>query len=171
MPRSKSWGFPRWGDYGAETEVVAVRLCEWEDCAEKGDYPAPKFRDSPERYWFCQEHAGEYNRSWDYFSGMTQEEAVKAAKKEQSFANGFREAKTWEYVDVGVTKEERERRLALEVLNLAEGSSPAQIKESFRELAKKHHPDTNLGDAKAEERFKSVCAAYEILKANPAPTS
>jgi len=165
MTRSKSWGFPRWGGYGAtDTEAVTVRMCEWEDCDVKGDYPAPKFRDSNERYWFCQEHAGEYNRNWNYFDGMSKEDAEKTKRKEENFARGFREANTWEYVDAGLTKEERERRTALEVLNLTEGATEAQIKESFRTLAKKHHPDTNLGDARAEERFKSVCAAYEILK-------
>jgi len=167
MPRSKSWGFPRWGGYGAESEAVAVQLCEWEGCAEKGDHPAPKFRDSSERLWFCQEHAGEYNRSWDYFSGMTKEEAAEAAQKEENFARGFREAKTWQYTEIGLTKEERERRLSLEVLNLSEGATAVEIKEAFRNLAKKHHPDTNLGDEAAEERFKSVCAAYEILKVKP----
>jgi hypothetical protein len=165
MPRSTSWGFPRWGGYGATgNEAVTVRLCEWEDCEEKGDHPAPKFRDSKERFWFCQEHAGEYNRNWNYFDGMSKEEAAKAARKEENFAKGFSESHTWKYAEVGLTKEERERRIALEVLNLTEGASEVQIKESFRALAKKHHPDTNQGDAAAEERFKSVCAAYEILK-------
>jgi hypothetical protein len=139
-------------------------MCEWEGCDVKGDHPAPKFRDSNERFWFCQEHAGEYNRNWNYFDGMSKEDAEKVTRKEENFAKGFREANTWEYVDAGLTKEERERRTALEVLNLTEGASEAEIKESFRTLAKKHHPDANLGDAAAEERFKSVCAAYEILK-------
>ena len=164
MPRSKSWGFPRWGSYGTDNEAVAVRVCEWDGCPDKGDYPAPKFRDSKERFYFCQEHAGEYNRNWNYFDGMSKEDAEKAAKKEESFANGFRESKTWQYVDVGLTKDERERRAALEVLELAEGASEIQVKEAFRKLAKRHHPDSNRGDEAAEERFKSVSAAYEILK-------
>ena len=77
MPRSNSWGFPRWGGYGTDNEAVTVRTCEWEGCEEKADHPAPKYRDSRERYWFCQEHAGEYNRSWNYFDGMSKEEAEK----------------------------------------------------------------------------------------------
>ena len=164
MPRSNSWGFPRWGGYGTDNEAVTVRTCEWEGCEEKADHPAPKYRDSRERYWFCQEHAGEYNRSWNYFDGMSKEEAEKATRREENFARGFREAGTWQYAEVGLTKEERERRAALEVLGLTEGATETEIKESFRTLAKKHHPDTNQGDEAAEERFKSVCAAYEILK-------
>jgi curved DNA-binding protein CbpA len=164
MPQSNSWGFPRWGGYGKDSEAVTVQLCEWEGCTEKGDYPAPKFRDSKERYWFCQEHAGEYNRSWNYFSGMTEEEAKKAAEKEEAYARNFRDGNTWQFADISLTKEERERRTALKVLDLDEHASQAEIKESFRTLAKQHHPDTNPGDEAAEERFKSVCAAYEILK-------
>ena len=168
MPQSKSWGFPRWGGYGKDTEAVTVRTCEWDGCEEKADHPAPKYRDSNERYWFCQEHAGEYNRNWNYFKGMTHEEAQKASEDHERFASGFREAKTWQFADTTLTKEERERRAALEVLNLTDGASQAEIKEAFRDLAKKHHPDTNPGDEAAEERFKSVCAAYEVLKGSPA---
>ena len=66
--------------------------------------------------------------------------------------------------DIGLTKEQREKRAALEVLNLTDGATQAEIKIAFRDLAKKHHPDTNQGDEAAAERFKSVCAAYELLK-------
>ena len=34
MPQSKSWGFPRWGGYGKDTEAVTVRTCEWDGCEE-----------------------------------------------------------------------------------------------------------------------------------------
>ncbi len=165
MPQSKSWGFPRWGGYG-ETgeEAVKVQLCEWDGCDEKAEHPAPKYRDSDDRFWFCQQHAGEYNRNWNYFKGLTPEEAEKAAKKHKTFADGFRDANTWDYVDAGLTKEERERKVAFEVLELAEGASDDEIKDAFRRLAKIHHPDANPNDDTAADRFKSVGAAYGILK-------
>ena len=38
-----------------------------------------------------------------------------------------------------------------------------QIKESYRELAKKYHPDVNIGNSRAEERFKDINEAYRVL--------
>ena len=38
-----------------------------------------------------------------------------------------------------------------------------QIKENYRELAKKYHPDVNIGNPKAEERFKDINEAYRVL--------
>ena len=48
-------------------------------------------------------------------------------------------------------------------LGVARGASADEIRKSFRKLAKQLHPDQNPGDAKAEERFKRVSAAFDIL--------
>lgn len=48
-------------------------------------------------------------------------------------------------------------------LGVARGASPSDIKKAYRKLARKHHPDVNPGDKKAEERFKEFSAAFEIL--------
>ena len=48
-------------------------------------------------------------------------------------------------------------------LGVAKGSTADDIRKAFRKLAKAHHPDRNPGDAKAEERFKRVSAAFDIL--------
>jgi DnaJ-class molecular chaperone len=50
-----------------------------------------------------------------------------------------------------------------EVLGVARDASGADIKKAFRKLAKKYHPDHNPDDASAEERFKHVSSAYEVL--------
>ena len=48
-------------------------------------------------------------------------------------------------------------------LGLSEGATAAEIKKAFRDLAKKYHPDTHPGDQVAEEKFKEISQAYEIL--------
>ena len=45
-------------------------------------------------------------------------------------------------------------------------SDPSTIKSSYRKLAMKYHPDRNPGDKKAENKFKEISEAYEVLS-NP----
>ena len=49
------------------------------------------------------------------------------------------------------------------ILEIDKKATPAEVKKAYRTLAKKNHPDKNLGDKKAEERFKLVNEANEVL--------
>lgn len=49
------------------------------------------------------------------------------------------------------------------VLGVAENAPQDEIKKAYRALAKKHHPDRNRGNREAEEKFKKVSEAYEVL--------
>jgi DnaJ-class molecular chaperone len=48
-------------------------------------------------------------------------------------------------------------------LGVARGASTDEIRKAYRKLARKHHPDVNPNDAKAEERFKEISFAYDVL--------
>ncbi len=50
-----------------------------------------------------------------------------------------------------------------EVLGINKSATDAEIKKAYRKMAKKYHPDANPGDKVAEEKFKEVSEAYEIL--------
>jgi molecular chaperone DnaJ len=49
-------------------------------------------------------------------------------------------------------------------LGVARGASDAEIKTSYRKLAMMYHPDRNNGSKEAEERFKSITEAYDVLR-------
>src|SRR3989440_13004001 len=50
-----------------------------------------------------------------------------------------------------------------DTLGVKKGASADEVKKAYRKLAAKYHPDKNPGDAAAEERFKEVQNAYDVL--------
>src|SRR4028119_1262696 len=49
------------------------------------------------------------------------------------------------------------------VLGIERKAKPEEIKKAYRRLARKHHPDVNPGDKAAEERFKLITEAHDVL--------
>ncbi len=56
-----------------------------------------------------------------------------------------------------------EKRDYYEVLGIGKNATDAEIKSAYRKLAKKYHPDLNPGDKTAEEKFKEVNEANDVL--------
>ena len=56
-----------------------------------------------------------------------------------------------------------EKRDYYEVLGIGKNATDAEIKSAYRKLAKKYHPDLNPGDKEAEEKFKEVNEANDVL--------
>lgn len=70
------------------------RPCDHPGCRAAAIARAPKSRDMlHEHYWFCQPHAAEYNRSWNFFAGMSDGE-IRARQTEELFTGG---RPTWDF--------------------------------------------------------------------------
>ncbi|HZD05779.1 MAG TPA: DnaJ domain-containing protein, partial [Longimicrobiales bacterium] len=51
-----------------------------------------------------------------------------------------------------------------QLLGVSRDASTDEIKKAYRKLALEHHPDRNEGSKEAEERFKEITEAYEVLR-------
>ncbi|AEI37120.1 MAG: J domain-containing protein [Zymomonas mobilis subsp. pomaceae] len=161
--KSRDWGFPRWRGY-TDTNHAAqkVRMCDREGCTLPGNFPAPKSPNSPERWYFCEEHVTEYNRGWDYFAGLSKEEAAKRQAEEKSQSTGYAYSSySWEGSASGRSNEVIQ---ALKVLELEVDADFEAIKIQWRLLAKKWHPDLNGGNEEAAKRFQAIQAAFDLLR-------
>lgn len=163
--RNNDWGFPRWRGYGSTREAQAVRLCDRVGCNQEGKCPAPKSPNSPERWMFCEEHAAEYNRGWDYFAGLTAEEAAQRESNERRDNSGYHESAHYGWAGSGDGSRSRDEMRALELLGLDPDADFEDVKKAWRKIAKETHPDVRPNDADAAKAFQAGQAAFDVLRA------
>lgn len=163
--RTSDWGFPRWRGYGSASDAATIRLCDRHACTQPGTCPAPKSPNSPDRWYFCTDHAAEYNRGWDYFAGLTAEEAAAREADETRTANGYADSKHYSWGGPGDGSRSRDEMRALSALGLDSDATFDEVRSAWRSLAKANHPDVRPGDADAATRFQQIQAAYDVLKA------
>lgn len=161
--RSNDWGFPRWRGYGSTRQAQQVRECDRHGCGEPGDRPAPKAPNKPDRWYFCERHAAEYNKNWNYFQGLSAEEAAAREADERQGAEGFNQGKFYGWGGAGDGSRSRDELRALDLLEVESDASFDEIKSAYRRLAKENHPDVAPGE-EAAGRFQAVQAAYEVLR-------
>ncbi|MFV3076722.1 J domain-containing protein [Niveispirillum fermenti] len=176
-----------------EASRTQVRTCDHPGCLEAGEHRAPKGRNRLNEYfWFCLGHVREYNKSWDYYAGMSQTEIESHVRQDTTwqrptwpmgdwrtrernmrdkvFNGGFAFGAEWSGEEGEARRPPRHRprtpeEEALAVLDLGPDADFATIKARYRQLAKLHHPDANGGAKEAEEKLKSINLAYNTLKA------
>ncbi len=75
---------PRSIDFGKSR--APFRNCDHPDCGEAGEFRAPKSRAQLHEYrWFCLDHVREYNKAWNYYAGMTQEEVEAETRRDTTW--------------------------------------------------------------------------------------
>ena len=163
-------------------------ICDWNNCKELGEYKAPIERDNSKKFrMLCLKHIREFNKNWNYFSGMDDNQILNFLKSDmtwhkptQSFSSSDNFFKVlWN----NTLKDEFDNRKiksdfnymrqfkfdhkdikAFEILGLSVGMKWMKIQEKFKTLVKKFHPDMNLGNKKYEEKLKLITLAYTQLK-------
>ena len=167
----------------------AERRCQWDGCMEAGVYRAPTDRTLSEYYVYCLDHVRAYNAQWNYHDGMDddameQEFRSAATWDRPTWKFGQRQApgRPWHgvYDPFDLFKEtpnknndsqspigtgRNKEAEACSVLGLKRPVRLASLKVQYKKLVKQHHPDANGGAVEAENRMKSINAAYQTLLA------
>ncbi len=160
-------------------------------CTEMAEHRAPKNRDLEDYYWFCMDHVRDYNKAWNYFDGMSDAEveeqmlrslygdrptrrydmegaAEEILKKRAWQTYHFTEESPKNYQNGKNGFQQKDYQTpefeALAIMGLEPPVTLLTIKDRYKLLVKKHHPDLNQGCAKSEELLKSINMAYTILK-------
>lgn len=178
-----------------ETSKAAAeqnRVCEHDSCDLEGKFPAPmRFGDG--KHYFCQRHAAEYNRSFNFFDTMTDEQ-LKAFNENARY--GFKS--TWkmgtgpmgknkaankvdprtfkggDFFDGKASDKEIRRaqrsatgvaKKALAELDLDADAKSPEIRARYAEYVRRFHPDSNGGDRSSEAKLAKVIRAGKTLKA------
>ena len=155
-------------------------ICDWNNCSEIGEYKAPVEKDNSKNFrLLCLTHVKEFNKNWNYFSGMNEEQICEFIKSDmtwhkptQSFSSSDNFFKIlWS----NALKDEIDKSKfnsqfshmkqfrfshndvkAFSILGLSVGLKWKKIQEKFKKLVKKFHPDMNLGNKKYEDKLKVI---------------
>ena len=163
-------------------------ICDWNNCNRPGEYKAPIEKDNSKKYrLLCLDHVREFNKNWNYFTGMSDSQIYEFLKSDmtwhkptQSFGSNDNFFKIlWNNILKGeISKNNLDQNLnnmnkykfdkndikAFNILNINVGIRWEKIQQKFKKLVKKFHPDMNNGSKKFEDKLKVITLAYTQLK-------
>ena len=160
------------------------RICSNPNCKELGIYPAPKSRDQLREYlYFCINCIREFNKSWNYFEGLNEQELEVEIRKSVTwdrpswkfgtkninydFEKAFNKFENQKYKRNKTNKRVLNKKLenALKILGLSNETSIKEVKTKYKFLAKKWHPDVQSENKSKinKEKFINITNAYKII--------
>ena len=163
-------------------------ICDWNNCLEEGSYKAPIEKDNSKKYrMLCLNHVKEFNKNWNYFEGMNDDQIYEFLKSDmiwhkptQSFNSSDNFFKIlWNNAlkdelnkykingqldHMNQFKFDNNDVKAFSILGAPVGIKWEGIQEKFKKLVKKFHPDMNAGNKKYEDKLKIITLAYTQLK-------
>lgn len=169
---------------------TSQRSCDHAGCDMAGQYRAPKSPDQmDEYYWFCKEHAREYNLKWNFFDDQNEEDYMKRVDGDRVWGRGTRpissdEQRAWARLGVddphqvlganatrnpghrpgGNRRLPPKERRALEILDAPHAVTKVEVRGKYKALIKTLHPDMNDGNRADEERLQEVVWAWDQIK-------
>ncbi len=178
---------------GNQADDSVRPICDWPGCVDQGAHRAPRSRKKLRVYhWFCLEHVRLFNKSWNYYQGMSEDEVEASRRSDVTWnrptwplgaqAGGQAKKNHWFGAgsvnmgdpfgimgqDAGPERADhppvaRAEDRALCVLDLEFPVTVEDVKARYKLLVKRHHPDVNGGDKAAEEKLKQINQAYETV--------
>ncbi|MEO0666044.1 MAG: J domain-containing protein [Pseudomonadota bacterium] len=170
---------------------TSTRICDKPGCNEPGKYRAPKSPDSTDEYWwFCKEHVREYNLNWNAFEGTTETQFSEQMDKDRVWERETKpfkqsaEERAWARLGIddahqvlgsnatrnpgkaatGSRRLPATERRAVEILEVKDTATKAEIRKAYKALIKVLHPDMNGGDRSQEEQLSEVVWAWDQIK-------
>ena len=176
-----------------EAEEAKLTACEWVGCDKPAKHKAPKGRGFDGLFWnYCTAHVQQYNKTYNYFDGMKDDEQAAFRKDAQmghrptwkpgqnSAAHIGASRRTVRNIDDPLSlllKEKitshakhgrnlrRNEIEALGALGLPDDATPGEVKSKYKILVKRLHPDSNNGSRANEDTLNAVIKAYDTLRA------
>jgi hypothetical protein len=181
---------------GGKPAAEAVPQCDWPDCPRPARHKAPMGRGHEGKFYnYCTAHVQEYNKTYNYFAGMKDDEMAdfqkdsrlghrptwKLGQNATATASSVRRKAQQMRTDpfglngTGTKQPGRHptgRALrgtelkALQTLGLDDTATGEQVKTQYKTLVKRLHPDANGGSRANEDTLKSVIQAYDHLRSS-----
>lgn len=177
----------------SSSSIPQERKCEHAGgCPESAHFKAPRSRYHPSYYWFCLKHVREYNQNWNYYAGMSPEEIEADQRKDYTWERptkpfgiainqnklGFSFHDPLNVFDTNqdyfsiledqdkqsVWQPNSPESKAAALFDLNPPLNMKKLKERYKELVKKYHPDRNGGCSISEDKLKNINQAYLVLK-------
>ena len=173
-------------------EKTHYKKCDKIDCKNRGEFKAPKSRvNLNEYYFFCLKHIKEYNKSWDFYRGLTVDQIEMSIRKDTFWdrpswplkgnpykvieqINNFFNDELKDLNSNEINNDYFKNKLINENLTIEENKAllnlnlklpleMEKIKKNYKKLVKIFHPDVNGNNKKAEEKFKEINKSYKML--------
>lgn len=169
-----------------------ARVCDHPGCAGEGEFRTARSpREMSSHIWLCTDHIREHNKAWNFFEGMSDAEVEATVRHDTVWqrptwklgANPSRKAKRGFagarfhdafglFDDDGDHAEATQHKpcppgspqaRAYAAMDLNTTATLEEVKARYKQLVKRHHPDANNGAKEAEEKFKEIAVAYQVI--------
>ena len=164
-----------------------LHTCDFPGCSEPAEYRAPKDRSLRSHYWFCLKHVQEYNKKWDFLAGLSPEQIEAQLQNDVTWQRPTWKLGTggsahvvhgsvkdhfnfFDETQLGMSghynppqsesRYSRKLQDAIIFMELDQPLSLSKVKQQYKKLAKKYHPDISQQDSTL---FQKLTQSYTTI--------